>query len=251
MALVGDNPIREPSEDRLGRAPLAASIAEQILHADAREGLVVGVLGPWGSGKTSFVNLVRHYLTSKSVPVLNFNPWLFSGSEHLVESFFSELTAHVRIGLGLDRIGKMLDEYGDHLSAVPLVGPWPARAKLLLRVTGFWQKPKKSRIEVTRDKIGKALKSQEHERPPLPHHPHPSPRTHGRHPSNLRSPSGQGGSTHDRPARTYRVQPRPQHSVRATRPRSAPLWICRGLPALRARRARPRPDPSKPPMDMS
>ena len=161
MTLVGDNPIREPSEDRLGRAPLAASIAEQILHADAREGLVVGVLGHWGSGKTSFVNLVRHYLTSKSVPVLNFNPWLFSGSEHLVESFFSELTAHVRIGLGLDRIGKMLDEYGDHLSAVPLVGPWPARAKLLLRVTGFWQKPKKSQIEVTRDKIGKALKSQE------------------------------------------------------------------------------------------
>ena len=161
MTLVGDNPIREPSEDRLGRAPLAASITEQILHADASEGLVVGVLGPWGSGKTSFVNLVRYCLRAESLPVLNFNPWLFSGTEHLVQAFFSELTAHVRVRLGLDGVGEMLDDYGDHLSAVPFVGPWPARAKLLLRVTGFWQKPKKSQIEATRDKIGKALERQE------------------------------------------------------------------------------------------
>ena len=161
MTAIGDNPIREPSEDRLGRAPLAASLAKQILHADASEGLVVGVLGPWGSGKTSFINLVRHNLTAERVPVLNFNPWLFSGSEHLVQTFLSELTAHVRIRLGLDRIGEMLDDYGDHLSAVPLVGPWPARARLLLRVTGFWQKPKKSQIESTRDKIREALMCQE------------------------------------------------------------------------------------------
>ena len=160
MTIVGDNPIREPSEDRLGRAPLAASLAKQILDADATEGLVVGVLGPWGSGKTSFVNLVRHCLTSESVPVLNFNPWLFSGTEHLVQAFFSELTAHVRIRLGLDNVGKLLDDYGDHLSAVPFVGPWPARARLLFRVLGLWQKPKKPQIEATRDKIGKALERQ-------------------------------------------------------------------------------------------
>ena len=85
---------------------------------------------------------------------------MFSGSEHLVQAFFSELTAHVRTGLGLDRIGKMLDDYGDHLSVMPFVGPWPARARVLLRVVGFWQKPKKSQIEVTRDKIGRALRSQ-------------------------------------------------------------------------------------------
>lgn len=161
MTIAGDTPIREPSEDRLGRAPLAASLGEQILQTDASEGLVVGVIGPWGSGKTSFVNLVRHHVKSKSVAVLNFNPWLFSGSEQLVQMFFSELTAHVRIGLGLDHIGEMLDDYGAHLSAVPFVGPWPARAKLLLRITGFWQKPNKSQIEATRDKIGEALKRQE------------------------------------------------------------------------------------------
>lgn len=60
MTIVGDTPIQEPSQDRFGRAALAESLAKQIQQADASEGLVVGVLGPWGSGKTSFVNLVRH-----------------------------------------------------------------------------------------------------------------------------------------------------------------------------------------------
>ena len=161
MTIVGDNPIREPSEDRLGRAPLAASFAKQILSADAGEGLVVGVLGPWGSGKTSFVNLVRHYLMSENVPVLGFNPWLFSGTEHLVQAFFSELTAQVRPKRDLGDLGSMLDDYCKHLSAVPYAGGWAALARLLLRIVRLGQKPNKSQIEATRDKIGEALKRQE------------------------------------------------------------------------------------------
>lgn len=160
MTIIGDNPIREPSQDRLGRAPLAESLAEQILHADASEGLVVGILGPWGAGKTSFVNLVRHHL-AESVPVLDFNPWLFSGSEHLVEAFLSELTAHVKVKLELGDIGDMLETYGDYLSAAPFVGAWAARAKLLFGAAGSWKGPQRSQIEATRDKISTALKQRE------------------------------------------------------------------------------------------
>ena len=158
MTLVGDNPIREPSEDRLGRAHQAASFAQQILHADASEGLVAGVIGPWGSGKTSFVNLLRHCLKSEGVPVLDFNPWLFSGSEHLVQAFFSQLRAHFRTMPDLARIGKILYKYGDHLSAVPIVGPWAERVKLAFRVVGLRRRPKESPIEAARDKISKKLR---------------------------------------------------------------------------------------------
>ena len=163
MTIVGDNPIREPSEDRLGRAALARSLAKQIQRADAREGLVVGVLGPWGSGKTSFLNLVRHYLKAEDVPVLRFNPWLFSGTEHLVQAFFSELSAHFRFRRELRIIGKALDNYGEYLSVAPVVGPWAARASLLRRayrrVAWLWRRsrPERSPVEVTRDKIRRVL----------------------------------------------------------------------------------------------
>ena len=163
MTIIGDTPIREPSEDRLGRAALAASLARQILQADAAEGLVVGVLGPWGSGKTSFVNLVRHGLESGGTPVLAFNPWLFSGTEHLVQAFFSELSAHFRFRPGLDDIGDMLDEYGEYLFAAPFVGPWAARASLLRRGARSWRRSRATgpQIEATRDKVRRSLERQE------------------------------------------------------------------------------------------
>ena len=62
----------------------------------------MGVLGAWGSGKTSFVNLARRDLEFSSAAVLDFNPSMFSGDEQLVESFFVELSAQLKvIRLGL------------------------------------------------------------------------------------------------------------------------------------------------------
>jgi predicted KAP-like P-loop ATPase len=83
-----DNPIRQSEEDTLGREKTAGTFPRQVLKLDASEGVVVGVLGPWGSGKTSFVNLARAEFDRAGVPILDFNPWMFSGAQQLVDSFF-------------------------------------------------------------------------------------------------------------------------------------------------------------------
>lgn len=67
MSIPGDNPIEKPDDDALERAPVARMFAEQMLALDPSEGLVVGVLGPWGSGKTSFINLARADLAQAGV----------------------------------------------------------------------------------------------------------------------------------------------------------------------------------------
>ena len=90
--LPADAPISEVAEDSLGRAWLAATFAQHVLSLDVRGGAVVGVLGKWGTGKTSFVNLACHEFERAEVPVLEFNPWMFSGAEQLVQSFFIELS---------------------------------------------------------------------------------------------------------------------------------------------------------------
>ena len=59
MSVIGDNPIQKSEDDVLGRTKVARSFAAQVVSMDASQGVVVGVLGPWGSGKTSFVNLAR------------------------------------------------------------------------------------------------------------------------------------------------------------------------------------------------
>src|SRR5437870_11671373 len=74
--LRADNPIKSIGDDTLGRAPLAQAFAREILELDCSEGLVVGVLGAWGSGKTSFINLARGELEVSTSAVVDFNPWM-------------------------------------------------------------------------------------------------------------------------------------------------------------------------------
>src|SRR5712664_1331812 len=92
----GDNPIRTFESDTLDRSKTARLFAQQVLALDVSEGVVVGVLGDWGSGKTSFVNLARLELKQAGISVVDFNPWMFSGADQLVEAFFVELAAQLK-----------------------------------------------------------------------------------------------------------------------------------------------------------
>jgi hypothetical protein len=132
VSLPGDNPIRHRDQDALGRAAVAESFVRQVLSLDASEGLVVAVLGAWGSGKTSFVNLARAEFAGAGVPVLEFNPWMFSGAEQLVESFFTEVAAQLKMRAGLAEVASDLADYGEAfsgLSWLPVVGPWIERGR--------------------------------------------------------------------------------------------------------------------------
>lgn len=160
-ASTADNPIQTPLHDRIGRARPAENFAKRVLSLDARQGLVVGVLGPWGSGKTSFVNLARAHFESSSVPVLDFNPWMFSGAEQLVQSFFSELSAQLKLKPGLAEVGKSLEEYGDifsNLTWLPVVGSWIERGQDLAKLVGGVLQRKKEGAAGQRAKVDKALR---------------------------------------------------------------------------------------------
>jgi hypothetical protein len=124
-----DEPIRTAGEDVLGRARVAAAIAESIRNVDASQGAVIGILGPWGSGKTSLVNLVLEELGREpAIPAVHFNPWMFSGADQLVESFFAELGAQLKLADNrFQRVADDLARYGDLLAplrSLPFIGPW-------------------------------------------------------------------------------------------------------------------------------
>lgn len=161
MTVPGDNPIKTADQDRLGRAGFAAGFAREIRSVDASEGLVVGVLGAWGSGKTSFVNLTRERLEADGIAVLEFNPWMFSGAEQLVESFFIELAAQLRLKPGrLADLGNDLEEYGESFAGlgwVPLVGTWIERARGVNKVLSAALKRRKEGVGARRKKLTDAL----------------------------------------------------------------------------------------------
>jgi hypothetical protein len=162
MSVPADNPIRHKDQDQLGRARVAEVIAKEILTLDASEGCVVGILGPWGSGKTSLVNLVRNELTAPpGLVVLEFNPWMFSGTDELLERFFFELAAQFRSRT--DRLSDLADQfeaYGEvvaPLRLLPVIGVWIERARSVLQAIKKARERRKAGVLVQRDQLAKKL----------------------------------------------------------------------------------------------
>src|SRR3954447_20303879 len=85
-----DRPIVAEAEDLLGRGGFARMLAAEALAPAREEGFVIGLTGPWGSGKTSVLKLVEQALGEDAVMV-SFNPWLFSKGDELVVRFLAEL----------------------------------------------------------------------------------------------------------------------------------------------------------------
>lgn len=89
-----DRPINSKSEDLLGRANFAESLARAIKSWKGKDSLVIALYGPWGSGKSSVKNLVLDSLKSSpsTCPsILEFNPWQLASQSQITEAFFTEI----------------------------------------------------------------------------------------------------------------------------------------------------------------
>jgi predicted KAP-like P-loop ATPase len=60
--LLSDRPIVCATEDQLGFQPFCATLAKGLREMAPAEGLVVALHAPWGSGKTSALNLLQRHL---------------------------------------------------------------------------------------------------------------------------------------------------------------------------------------------
>ena len=115
-----DNPIQTRVEDLLGRTDLATKLALDIQNQPSAQdsGFVVGVMGPWGCGKTSLLNLTCEQLHRDNIPTIRFNPWIFSGTERLVSHFFVEIESQLRTHKRLRTLANTIAAYGQALEAV-------------------------------------------------------------------------------------------------------------------------------------
>lgn len=93
-----DLPIVSPDDDLFGYAPFANTIAECILGIGEPNGEVIAIYGPWGSGKSSLVNLVCHDIkrqapkeSCNSPIVIRFNSWCYRTEDRIISGFFNEI----------------------------------------------------------------------------------------------------------------------------------------------------------------
>jgi predicted KAP-like P-loop ATPase len=92
--IVSDEPLRDEGGDKLGISALTKVVARLLIDPASPKSLVVGISGPWGSGKTSCAQLVinevnrlgRTEKQGMQVRKLELNPWFHAGKDFLVRS---------------------------------------------------------------------------------------------------------------------------------------------------------------------
>lgn len=113
-------------DEILGRKPFAQS-AVALLNAlrDQSESAVAALVGPWGSGKSTILNLIKTELRSTTPEwiVVEFNPWFYSDQKLLELGFFRELTAALPTKLNWQTIRARVVELGQALMPAASLDP--------------------------------------------------------------------------------------------------------------------------------
>lgn len=120
-----DSPIDAFDNDKFGIGPFAKALATSIRNIKDPVGTTIGLHGPWGSGKSSAVNLIRQSLKDLNDPTLvvsEFKPWWFRGEEALALAFLQHLHAVLKDSFG-DKVKDLIPSLGRGiLQAGPVVG---------------------------------------------------------------------------------------------------------------------------------
>ncbi|GMO78767.1 KAP family P-loop NTPase fold protein [Bradyrhizobium ottawaense] len=108
-----------PNQRRIGSVSIRLLRRyKSIRKIKSPEGTVIALNGPWGSGKSSALNLILHHLTDATekgeLAIVNFACWWFRGEEALALAFFRELYAGIGPTLG-DKFKKALPKIGARL----------------------------------------------------------------------------------------------------------------------------------------
>jgi predicted KAP-like P-loop ATPase len=163
-ALSADRPSADPTEDLFGHAPFAESLANSICRYPGNDGLVLALYGPWGSGKSTVLSYVRHYLEQRpeaeQPAIVIFNPWWFSGQDNLARAFLGQMQAV--LPAKSDKFKKLGDLLGDFAEGVggliDLSGMTGGAGSKIGKLIGMVTKRKPKDVPALKSKISQVLK---------------------------------------------------------------------------------------------
>ena len=113
---IEDIAIEKEVQDSFKRGIVAAEIASMISKTINEKSFAIGILGEYGSGKSSFLNLIKTQLIDKNAEVIDFNPWSSDGIANIHQDFFDLLSAKL---YELDpKISGLLLDYSRKLSRI-------------------------------------------------------------------------------------------------------------------------------------
>lgn len=115
-SFLTDEPNKEKDDFR--RKKLAHKLAERLVkNSNNKQSFGVGIVGQWGSGKTTFLNFIKKWIDNNNkandIIVIKFNAWQFDNSAILIDDFFNTLKS--KLVIFNPELGSKIADYTDHL----------------------------------------------------------------------------------------------------------------------------------------
>lgn len=99
LYFLTDDEIRNTADDVLANQEQATHFAQLVLESGSNSGMVYGIDGPWGTGKTSFINLANNYWqlnANSEIIFFRFEPLRYASDPDLAERFIRDLSAEIQ-----------------------------------------------------------------------------------------------------------------------------------------------------------
>lgn len=117
---------RAVKDDLLGRDSIITLLYKSICqNFSKQDSFVIGLSGPWGSGKTTITNIVRKQLEEQNSDIKiirGLNPWISGSEVVLLNSFYDAMLNALGINYSSRKIRKQLKEVSRYVIEIPTVG---------------------------------------------------------------------------------------------------------------------------------
>ncbi|MBU3073857.1 KAP family P-loop NTPase fold protein [Clostridium estertheticum] len=111
---MSDKEGENTSDDEFNFSDKAKRFAERVFNQRSQESLVFGIDAPWGTGKSTFLNLCKEYWNEKhknEMIIYNFDPLRHENKEKLLEIFIDGLIKEIRNHAFAPEIESLVSKY--------------------------------------------------------------------------------------------------------------------------------------------
>lgn len=118
--MIPDEPITSATEDLLNYYCDALNLYKIIESLHVNSSYSIGIVSPWGSGKTSYMNMVKELMRNGQFIIVDFNPRHSKETGLIQEDFFKRLCSQLKVYNG--EFSTLFEDYLDTLNIIDKKG---------------------------------------------------------------------------------------------------------------------------------
>ncbi|MCM1177803.1 MAG: KAP family NTPase [Clostridium sp.] len=118
--MILDEPITSAKDDLLDYHSDVKQLYKTIKELTTDSSHSIGIISPWGSGKTSYMNMVKELMKNDRFIIVDFNPRHSKEVKFIQEDFFKKLCLQLKIYNG--ELSTLIEDYLDVLNIVDKKG---------------------------------------------------------------------------------------------------------------------------------